>query len=255
MTTFAFVHGAGDGGWAWHLVEQELRARGHATVAPDLPTDPSATLTDYADVVLDAIGAPDGPVVVVGHSYGGFTAPLVADRLPAAGLVFIAGMIPQPGEAPADWWGDTGYSEAAHLQAAADGGLTGSSDPYVAYYDDVPRHLADQALRNERDHPSPAADVQPWPLDALPSVPTRFVLCTNDRVFPAPFMRRLARERLGVDADEIASGHCASLSRPMELALMLDSYATQMEAERSSGGVSLTPGRAASEAGAPAARR
>lgn len=228
MTLFALIHGAGDGGWAWHLVEQELRARGHATVAPDLPTDESATLTDYADVVLDAIGSHDELVVVVGHSYGAFTAPLVADRLPAAGLVFVAGMVPKPGEAPADWWTNTGYSEAVYQQAAEDGGLTGSSDPYVAYYHDVPKHLADRALRDERDHPSSAADAQPWPLDAFPTVPTRFLLCTQDRFFPAPFMRRLARERLGLIADEIESGHCASLSRPKDLAAMLDSYATEL---------------------------
>ena len=152
MSTFALIHGAGDGGWAWHLVEEELGARGHTTVAPDLPTDESATLTDYADVVLDAIGPPEEHVVVVGHSYGAFTAPLVADRLPAAGLVFVAGMIPKPGEAPGDWWGNTGYGAAAHEQAVKDGGLTGSPDPYVAYYHDVPKHLADRALRDERDH-------------------------------------------------------------------------------------------------------
>ena len=39
MTTFALVHGSGDGGWAWHLVQRALRERGHEAVAPDLPTD------------------------------------------------------------------------------------------------------------------------------------------------------------------------------------------------------------------------
>ena len=228
MTHFALIHGAGDGGWAWHLVEQELRALGHAAVAPDLPTDESATLTDYAEVVLEAIGPTEELVVVVGHSFGAFTAPLVADRLPAAGLVFVAGMVPKPGEAPADWWGNTGYSAAAHEQASRDGGLTGSPDPYVAYYHDVPKHLADRALRDERDHPTSAADAQPWPLASLPAVPTRFVVCTEDRFFPAAFMRRLADERLGLVPDEIESGHCASLSRPEELAAMLDSFAIEM---------------------------
>ena len=228
MTLFALIHGAGDGGWAWHLVEEALRERGHTSVAPDLPTDGAATLTDYADVVLEAIGSTEEPVIVVAHSFGAFTGPLVAERLPAAGLVFVAGMVPKPGEAPADWWGNTGFSEAAHEQAIEDGGLTGSSDPYVAYYHDVPRHLADRALRNERDHPSSAADSQPWPLDAFPTVPTRFVLCTEDRLLPPPFVRRLVDERLGLVPDEIKSGHCASLSRPTELAALLDAYAVDL---------------------------
>ena len=53
MATFAFIHGGGDVGWYWHLVEKELRARGHDAVAPDLPCDDdSATLSDYADTVV-----------------------------------------------------------------------------------------------------------------------------------------------------------------------------------------------------------
>ncbi len=96
MSTFALIHGAGDGGWYWHLVEAELRSRGHHTVAPDLPVDDSATLDDYADVVIEAVGDHDD-VIVVGQSFGAFTAPLVADRLPATGLVLVAGMAPRPG--------------------------------------------------------------------------------------------------------------------------------------------------------------
>ena len=58
MATYALIHGAGDVGWYWHLVERELRARGHETVAPDLPIeDDDATLADHARVVLDAIEA------------------------------------------------------------------------------------------------------------------------------------------------------------------------------------------------------
>ncbi len=97
----------------------------------------------------------------------------------------------------------------------------------LAYHHDVPKHLADRALRDERDHPTSAADAQPWPLDAVPTVPTRFVLCTEDRFFPAPFMRQLARDRLGLVPDEIESGHCLALSRPKDLAAMLDTYAAE----------------------------
>ena len=39
MATYALIHGAYDVGWYWHLVERELRARGHTTVAPDLPIE------------------------------------------------------------------------------------------------------------------------------------------------------------------------------------------------------------------------
>jgi pimeloyl-ACP methyl ester carboxylesterase len=224
MSTFALIHGAGDVGWYWHLVEAELRAEGHETVAPDLPADDdSATLDDYADCVIDAVGEREH-LVVVGQSFGGFTAPLVAARLPTDVLVLVAGMIPSPGERPEDWWDNTGYQRAVDEQAAIDGGLTGNSDPYVSFYQDVPRKLAEDAMSRERAHPSTAAMEAPYPLTAWPDVPTRFVLCNEDRFFPPNFFRRLVPERLGIEPDEITAGHCAALSQPKELAKMLTSF-------------------------------
>jgi pimeloyl-ACP methyl ester carboxylesterase len=147
MATFALIHGGGDVGWYWHLVESELRRRGHDVVAPDLPCDDdSAGLPEYADTVVDAIGDRHD-LVVVAQSYGGFTAPLVADRLQVDALVLVAGMIPAPGEAPADWWDNTGYRQAVQEQARRDGGLTGNEDPFIAFYHDVPRALAEKAMR------------------------------------------------------------------------------------------------------------
>jgi hypothetical protein len=131
-------------------------------------------------------------------------------------------MVPQPGDSPADWWGNTGHREAVRIQAAEDGGLTGSSDPYVGYLHDVPKQLADQVADREPPPPSNAAYYSPWPLDSHPAIPTRYILCTEDRLFPAAFQRQLARDRLGSTPDEIASGHCPALSRPTELAAMLE---------------------------------
>lgn len=226
MSTFALIHGAGDVGWYWHLVAAELRRRGHDVVAPDLPAgDESATLTDYADAVVEAVVEASGgrtDLVVAGQSYGAFTAPLVADRLAADALILVAGMIPAPGEAPDAWWSTTGYSSAVREQAARDGGLTGDPDPYVSFYHDVPRELATEAMSKERAHPSQASMAAPWPLDAWPDVPTRFVLCRDDRFFPPDFFRRLVAERLGIVPDEIAGGHCVALSRPEELADLLE---------------------------------
>ncbi|MBE8520887.1 alpha/beta hydrolase [Amycolatopsis sp. H6(2020)] len=223
MSTYVLIHGGGDVGWSWHLVAAELRARGHEVIAPDLPGDDDATLTDYADAVADAVGDRTD-VVVVGHSFGGFTAPLVADRLAAGLLVLVAGMIPAPGESPEEWGRNTGCGEAVQAQAARDEGRTGHADPYVSFYHDVPRGLADEALSKERAHPSPAAMREPWPLAAWPDVPTRFVLCREDRCFSPDFFRRLAAERLGIVPDEITAGHCVALSRPAELAALLESY-------------------------------
>lgn len=225
MTAFILLHGGGDVGWSWHLVAAVLQSQGHEVFAPDLlADDDTATLDDYADAVVADLGGLRGGVVV-GHSFGAFTAPLVAERLDADALVLLAGMIPRPGERPEDWWANTGFEQAVSAQADADGGLTGNEDPFVSFYHDVPRELAADAISRERAHPSAAAMETPWPLDAWPDIPTEFIVCAQDRFFPPAFLRRLAADRLGVVADEIDGSHCVALSRPEELARMLLGYA------------------------------
>lgn len=223
MATFVLIHGGGDVGWYWHLVEAELRARGHDVLAPDLPCeDESKGLAETADWVVEQIGDRKD-LVVVGQSFGGFTAPLIAERLPVKLLVYLAAMIPAPGERPADWWDNTGYAEAAEAQAAKDGGLTGHKDPLIGYYNGVPKALAEEALSRERNQ-SNASYYNPSPLKAHPDVPTKFILCRDDRLFPADFFRRLVPERLGIVPDEIPGCHCVALSHPKEVADRLESY-------------------------------
>jgi pimeloyl-ACP methyl ester carboxylesterase len=82
MSTYVLIHGAADSAWQWHLVEPQLRERGHDVVAVDLPSeDGSAGFPEYADVVVGAIGDRTD-LVVVAHSLGGFTVPLVCARVP-----------------------------------------------------------------------------------------------------------------------------------------------------------------------------
>lgn len=228
MATFVLIHGAGDVGWYWHVVERNLRQHGHDVVAPDLPCeDDSAGLSDYAETVVDAIGE-RSKLVVVGTSFGGYTAALVADRLPVEQLVLIQGMVPAPGERADDWFINTGWEQAVAEQARRDGGKTGSSDPFVIFYHDVPRALAEEALgKGRRQSETPGRS--PWPLQAWPTVPTRFVLCTEDRFFPPTFMRRVVTDRLGITPDELAAGHCVALSRPKELAELLVGYLAILE--------------------------
>ena len=216
MATFALIHGAGDVGWYWHLVAAELRRRGHDVVAPDLPCeDDSAGLREYADVVVDAIGDRED-VVVAAQSSAGFVAPLVCEPVPVELLVLVAGLVPAPGEPARDWWSNTGYEPVRGEW---------SGDERATFYHDVPADLAAEAMKRARRQSDTPAE-EPWPLEAWPEVPTRFVLCLQDRLLPAEFLRRVVGERLGIVPDEIDAGHCVALSRPKELARRLDRYRT-----------------------------
>src|SRR5882757_5723234 len=98
MATYVLIHGAGSDSWYWHRVVPLLRARGHEVVVPDLPCeDEEAGLAEYTDVVVDAIGDRTD-LVLVAQSMAGFTAPLVCARVPVDMMLFVAAMVPSPGE-------------------------------------------------------------------------------------------------------------------------------------------------------------
>jgi pimeloyl-ACP methyl ester carboxylesterase len=196
------------------LLEAELRARGHETVAMDLPVDDDAAgLSAYADTVIHAIGDRSTDLVVVAQSFGGYVAPLVCARAPVDLLVLVAGMVPAPGESAEEMFANTGYEPEEHEDNSA----------LAIFYHDVPPDLAAEALAKGRKQ-SETPGREPWPLAAWPDVPTRYLLCRDDRLFPADWVRRVVRERLGITPDVIDGGHCPALSRPKELANRLEAY-------------------------------
>jgi pimeloyl-ACP methyl ester carboxylesterase len=213
--TFVLIHGSGDSPFYWHLVVEELARRGHEAIAPSLPCDDeTAGLSEYADAVVDAIND-RRDLVLVAQSAGAFTAPLVCTRVPVRVLVLLAGLVPAPGETGDEWWDATGYPGPA---AAARGG-----DEVALFYHDVPAELTAEAMRHAR-HQAAKPGREPWPLREWPDVPTRFILCRDDRLLPAEWLRGVVSERLGITPDELDAGHCAALSRPNELADLLERY-------------------------------
>jgi pimeloyl-ACP methyl ester carboxylesterase len=230
MATFVLIHGAGADSWHWHLVVPELRARGHEVVAVDLPCeDDSAGLPEYTDAVVEAIGDRND-LVLVAQSMAGFTAPLVCERVPVDLMVLLAAMIPAPGESPGDWWDNTGWEQARREQNQRDGRDPDAEVDVIAdFLHDVPPDVvADAMARGERSQSGTPFE-KPWPLAAWPDVPTRVLICRDDRFFPADFMRRVARERLGITPDEMDGGHVPALSRPRDLADRLVAYRSQWE--------------------------
>jgi pimeloyl-ACP methyl ester carboxylesterase len=223
MATYVLIHGSGSDSWYWHRVAPELSDRGHDVVPPDLPTgDDSAGLLEYADAVVAATGE-RGDVVLVAQSLAGFVAPLVCERVPVRLMVLVTAMVPRPGESPGEWFANTGWAEARRAQAEREGREVGDDvDVVTEFFHDVPEDVVAEAFRRPEPVQAETPFGQPWPLDAWPGVPTRFVLCRDDRFFPADFMRHVVRERLGIEPDELASGHLPALSQPAELVRLLE---------------------------------
>jgi pimeloyl-ACP methyl ester carboxylesterase len=66
-------------------------------------------------------------------------------------------------------------------------------------------------------------------LASWPNVPTRFLLCQDDRFFPAEFQRRVVQDRLGFAPDEMSGGHLPALAHPEELVQRLERYRAEVE--------------------------
>ena len=216
MSTYVLIPGAGGAAWYWHRVVPLLQAAGHEAIAVQLPgPDPHAGLAEYADLVVSAIDGRDD-VVLVAASIGGFTAPLVAEKVPIRSLVLVNAMIPVPGETPGAWWGNTN-SEQARVAAARKGGYGTDFDLSVYFLHDVPPEV----LASGTDQQSPEADAvfgSVCDFPAWPDVPIRVAVGADDRFFPASFQQRVARERLEIDADVLPGGHLIALAQPASLA-------------------------------------
>lgn len=211
VATYVLIPGAGSDSWYWHLVAPRLQERGHEVVAVDLPCDDDeAGLHEYAATVVDAVGDRED-VILVAQSLGAFTAPLVCDRIPVSLLVLVAAMVPRPGETAGDWWANTGHE------------FPDPFDPAVVFAHDLPPDVAGELPDHARAQSGRLFD-DPWPLDAWPDVPTRFLLCRDDRFFPADFQRRVVADRLGIVPDEMGGGHLPALARPDELVEWLERY-------------------------------
>lgn len=211
--TFAFIHGGAHGAWCWEKVLSELRAVGHRGVASDLPCeDDAAGAAAYADCVLSALRDEREPVVVVAHSLGGLTAPLVAEQTPTRCVIFLSGLLPVPGRSFRD------QQQEEEIMFPYHGGVAALRERFFHTCPPEDADLAMSRLRRQSETPF----VETTPLRAWPDVPVRYVLCTEDRAVRPEWSRAAASERLGIEAVELeGSDHSPFLGRPAELTALL----------------------------------
>jgi pimeloyl-ACP methyl ester carboxylesterase len=223
-TTFVLVPGAGADPRVFGATIAALRDLGHEGIAPPLPLDdPEATPSHHAIAVIAALThPPPAPLVVVGQSLGAYAATIAASRLHPARLILLAPMIPAPGESAGDWWEGTDHAAAIADLTRRRGSPSEWDEEAMAevFFHDVDAGtLAANAEFEGR--PQPGLFAEPLPLDAWPEVPTTVLAPREDRLFPLSFQRRVARERIEVEVEEMPGGHLPMLARPGELAARL----------------------------------
>ena len=233
---FCLVHGAWHGAWCWDYLRPELEARGHPTIAPDLPIDdPEADFDDYAEVVTEAIansGAKE--VVLAGHSRAGNVIPripqLLAKRVgdvAISKLIYIAASIeehtigrPLVEEANVVPSKNSVLFMTGTQKIPGNKSLT-TFDPLMArlvFYHDCSSKVADWAIGQLR--PQKKSDKEPK-LEQLPEIPSEYIVCAHDRVITTDRQIYTALNWFEIPYNRVRvfnSGHSPMLAKPQLLA-------------------------------------
>jgi pimeloyl-ACP methyl ester carboxylesterase len=209
------------------MLAPHLRDRGHRVLVVDLPSeDPEAGAAEYAAAALAAFAGAGDDLVVVGHSLGGLTIPLIAEARPVRRLVFLAAMLPRPGRIHDDvvraepdmvlpgpgggtYRGPRGETRWRPAAAAA------------RFFADCPPDVASRAAERMRGQQWKITN-EVTPLKAWPAVPCSYLLGNHDVVINPAWSRRAAPAVLGVQPLEFDAGHAPFLAKPAVLAEILD---------------------------------
>ena len=230
--TVVLVHGAWHGAWCWQPVVDRLEAAGVPVVAIDLPGhgDDRRPLTDlhgHGDAVRAALDRIDGPVLLVGHSFGGAAITDAGTHPAVRHLVYVTAFCIDTNETVMtnDLEGGAGTVLEQAIRFEADGTIT--VDPEVAveafYADCEPDRAAAAVARLVPEH---AAGFGQSPrVAAWRERPSTYVLCTDDRAAMPALQRNLAARC--DDVVEIAASHSPFESRPDELTAVLVDLATR----------------------------
>jgi pimeloyl-ACP methyl ester carboxylesterase len=216
------VHGAWMGSWCWDDVRARLRNAEIVATAVDNPsvTVPGSDLRADVDNVLAALDATPGPVVLVGHSYGGAVVSDAAAHPNVVHTVFITAFPLEVGESVASN-ALTGGEASKLAEALVFDGDTISVDRAQA----VPAFFHDcadadaQAARDRLRPMSAAAMAGTVNTAGWRQKPSTYVICTEDHVLPTA-LQRSAASRVERVID-IPSSHSPFLSRPDDVARII----------------------------------
>ena len=226
--SIVLVHGFWGGAAHWAKVIVELNRRGHDSL--HAVENPLTSLPDDAERTQKMVKQVDGPVLLVGHSYGGAVITQAGDLPNIVGLVYVAAFAPDASESV----GQIGDWRAA--QAAAAGNIAPDSDGYVwirqdkfreSFCQDLP---ADEALVMAVTQKAPVGstfgDAISGP--AWKNKPTWYQVSTNDRMIHPDSERQMAERMKAGTTIELDASHASLASQPAAIADLIDQAATSL---------------------------
>jgi pimeloyl-ACP methyl ester carboxylesterase len=212
------VHGGFVDGSGWQHVYELLTKSGHTVTVVQNPT---ISLEGDVATTKQALDAQDGPVVLVGHSYGGVVITEAGNHPAVDALVYLAAFAPDKGESVNTLIADPPPgAPVPPILPPADGFLFLDRDQFAgSFAADLPP-----------DEASFMADSQvPWGVDALNGAvcepawrvkPSWYLVATDDRMIPPPAQRAMC-ERIGATSAEIAASHAVYVSQPDVVAAII----------------------------------
>ncbi|PRB05832.1 alpha/beta hydrolase [Microbacterium sp. MYb64] len=228
------VHGAWVGAWEFAAVVALLRERGWEVDALDLPsTGSTAGLDADAAAVTAALDARPGPVILVGHSYGGLPITQAGDHPAVQHLVYVAAFVLDAGESvqsslggslPELWHVEEGQVSLGPDRATRIAMVSADFPP------GTPAEAAEQLADMFR--PQSLASLQ----GEVSSVawkrrPATYVLTENDVLVPPPFQELLAT-RAGAEIVRVPTGHAPFQEDPAGFVAVIEAVAAGSADER-----------------------
>jgi pimeloyl-ACP methyl ester carboxylesterase len=221
--TIVLVHGAFGDASSWRSVYDLLDGDEYTVIAPANPLRGLASDASYLEGLIEQI---DGPVVLVGHSYGGPVITVAGNSDKVAGLVYVAGLAPDEGESVSDLqdrFPPLAMGNVLQPRELPDGGAELSVDPerfHDVFAADVPD--ADAAFRAHAQRPvSPTAFQETATAAAWRAKPSWAVFGTGDLPV-GPALHRFQYDRAGSQVTEVeGASHFLMLSEPEVVARVI----------------------------------
>jgi pimeloyl-ACP methyl ester carboxylesterase len=217
--TAVLVHGGFVDGSGWENVYNVLRKDGYAVA---IVQNPTTSLADDVAATRRIIAAQDGPVILVGHSYGGAVITEAGNDPKVVGLVYIAAFAPDKGESVSTLIKDP-------PPGAPVPPILPSQDGYLLL--DKAKFRSSFAADVEAEKAAFMADSQvPWGVEALSGAisepawktkPSWYLIATDDKMIP-PSAQRFMSARAGSTVVEVAGSHSVYISQPNAVAAIIE---------------------------------